>query len=85
MNKRGLTPISYELYREIRAHKTKDKTKPICYKDGKRIKFCCWCGKYDEWSKILKKYKLEEGVHYVNEISHSFRGPYPVLIMYCEE
>ena len=85
MNRRGLTPISYETYRKIRAHKLNNGIKPTCYKDGKRIKFCGWCGEFKEWSKILKKFKLKEGVHYVHEKSYSFRGPYPVLIMYCEE
>jgi len=93
-NVRGLKPVSYTTYRKLRAFTyptegvfgtaIKDH-KPACYKDGNRVKFCMWMGGRDKWEKYAKSLGLKKGIHYVHEESESWRGPYPVTILYVEE
>jgi len=91
-NVRGLTSISYKTYRKLRAFKypaiTFDGKRMIsatCYKDGHRVKFCGWMGGYNEWENYAKSLGLKKGVHYVDETAESWRGPYPVTILYVKE
>jgi len=90
LNKYDIKPVSYDIYRKIRAFKiysdlTKDFNKPICYKDGFRLKFCMWFGGFKKWINYVNKLGLKENIDYVIVNCNSFRGPYTAVRMYLKE
>jgi len=91
-NIRGLKPISYKKYKELREFRypasllgKERMVRPTCYKDGNKVKFFGWKGGYDKWEEYAKSLGLKRGVHYIDEISQSSRGPYLATILYVEE